>query len=115
MRFWPVFPYLGVLPLATILAGIAPSVQAQTDLDAFMQHVLARRDENWKKLQQYILEERERIELRGPSDEPVWGERREYAWYIRDGFFVRSPLKSNGVEVGEAERRKFEAEFLSRE
>jgi hypothetical protein len=44
----------------------------------------------------------------------VWGERREYAWYIRDGFFVRSPLRFNGVEISEAERRKSEADFLSR-
>ena len=29
---------------------------------------------------------------------PIWGERREYTWYIRDGFFVRSPIKFNGVD-----------------
>ena len=32
---------------------------AESDLDAFMQQVLAHRDDNWKKLQQYILDERE--------------------------------------------------------
>ena len=36
----------------------APS--AQSDLDALMARVLERRDENWKKLQQYTLNERER-------------------------------------------------------
>jgi hypothetical protein len=85
---------------------------AQTDLDAFMREVLAHRDDNWKKLQQYVLDEREVIELRGPGRVPVWGERREYTWYIRDGFFIRSPLKFNGVQIGEAERRKFEADYL---
>src|SRR5258706_1115207 len=93
---------------------IAPGIAAQSDLDAFMQQVVARRDDNWKKLQQYILDEREEIEVRGPAHISLWGERREYTWYIRDGFFVRSPLKVNGVAIGEADRRKYEAEYLQR-
>ena len=43
---------------------------------------------------------------------PLWGERRDYTWFIRDGFFVRSPVKFNGVTIGDAERRKFEADYL---
>jgi hypothetical protein len=86
----------------------------QNDLDAFMRQVLASRDANWKKLQQYVLDERELLELHGPGRVPLWGERREYTWYIRDGYFVRSPLKFNGVEIGDAERRKFEADYLHR-
>jgi len=86
----------------------------QTDLDAFMQVVLERRDENWKKLQQYILEEREEMQLRGPGRIPVWGEKREYSWYIRDEFFVRSPVKVNGVDVPEPDRVKYETEYLER-
>src|SRR5215468_313051 len=77
-----------------------------------MKQVVARRDDNWKKLQQYVFDEREQLELRGPNRAPIWGERREYTWYIRDGFFVRSPTKFNGVTIGEAERRKSEAEYL---
>ena len=77
-----------------------------------MRQVLVRRDDNWKKLQQYILDEREQVEVRGPNLQPIWGERRDYMWYIRDGFFVRSPVKFNGVEIGDAERRKYEEEFL---
>ena len=82
---------------------------AQTDLDAFMRQVLVRRDDNWKKLQQYVLDEHETIDVRGPSRLPLWGERRDYTWYIRDGFFVRSPVKVNGVTIAEGERRTFEA------
>ena len=105
-----------VAALAGGLAMTAPErLTAQTDLDAFMQQVVARRDDNWKKLQQYILDEREVIELRGPTRLPIWGERREYTWYIRDGFFVRSPLKFNGVEIADGERRKFEADYLRRQ
>jgi hypothetical protein len=106
---------LGPLAVAGMMAiGTASPKAADTDLDAFMRQVLARRDDNWKKLQQYILDERETIDVRGPERTPLWGERRDYTWYIRDGFFVRSPVKFNGVEIGEADRRKYEAEFLKR-
>src|SRR4051812_13003778 len=77
-----------------------------------MKQVVARRDDNWKKLQQYVFDEREQLEMRGPNRVPIWGERREYTWYIRDGFFVRSPTRFNGVTIGDAERRKFEADYL---
>jgi len=79
-----------------------------------MREVLARRDDNWKKLQQYVLDERERFQLNGPDKMPIWGERREYTWYVRDGFFVRSPVKFNGVAVSESERQKYEADYLKR-
>ena len=85
---------------------------AENDLDALMRLVVATRDDGWKKLQQYIFDERELLEMRGTSRIPIWGERREYTWFIRDGFFVRSPLKFNGVTIGEADRRKFEADYL---
>jgi hypothetical protein len=87
----------------------------QSDLDAFMAGVLARRDDNWTKLQQYILDERERVEIRGPGRTPIWGAVKDYTWYIRDGFFVRSPLRADGVAIGEADRRKYEEDFLRRE
>jgi hypothetical protein len=109
-------PFLAALLVCTAAGLLCThhAVSAQNDLDELMRQVLLRRDDNWKKLQQYVLEEREQIELRGSDLQPLWGERREYAWYIRDGLFVRSPTKFNGVEIGEEERRKYEAEFLRR-
>lgn len=101
-----------ILPL--VLVCTAAAVPAQSDLDAFMKQVIERRDDNWKKLQQYVLDERESIELRGPGGVPLWGERRDYTWFIQDGYFVRSPLKVNGVGIGESDRRKYEAAFLKR-
>ena len=97
--------------VAVLLVG---HVAAQTDLDALMRDVLTTRDENWKKLQQYVLDEREAIELRGPSQTPIWGEHREYTWFIRNGLFVRSPVKVNGADVSESERKKYEADYLKR-
>ena len=94
--------------LAALIVSRAAPLTAETDLDAFMQRVLARRDDNWRRLQQYILDEREQIVLRSDTRRPLWGERRDYTWYIRDGFFVRSPVRFNGVEISEPERRKYE-------
>lgn len=99
---------------AAVAFALAATVSAQTDLDALMRDVLSKRDENWKKLQQYVLDEREAIELRGPSKSPIWGEHRDYTWYIRNGFFVRSPVRFNGAPVGDADRQKYEAEYLKR-
>src|SRR5262245_39714168 len=88
---------------------------AQTDRDALMRDVLRPRDDVWRTLQSYVRDEHESFDLRGPARFPMWGERRDYTWYIRDGFFVRSPLKVNGAAVPEDERRKYEADFLQRQ
>ena len=107
----------GFVTLVTILAGapaFSPRLHAQNDLDAFMKDVVARRDDNWKKLQQYILDEREALVLNGPGGSRLWGEQRDYAWFIRDGFFVRSPVKVDGATVGDADRRRAEDQYLRR-
>jgi len=92
----------------------APAALAQTDLDVFMKDVVAQRDDNWKKLQQYILDEREEIILNGPGGTRLWGEQKDYTWFLREGFFIKSPLTANGATVGEADRRKFEDEYMRR-
>src|SRR5262245_35300235 len=96
-----------------LVATIQP-LPAQSDINALMKNVLPRRDDNWRKLQQYILDEREEVQLTGPSRRPLWGEKKEYTWFIREGFFVRSPLKVNGGTVSERDRRKYEDEFLAK-
>lgn len=107
---------LAALCCLALLAAIVPGrVAAQSDLDAFMERVLARRDDNWKKLQQYVLEEKEAWDLTGPGGLPLWGMRREYSWFIRQGVFVRSPVTANGVALSEADRRKAEEDWLRRE
>jgi hypothetical protein len=104
----------GLLTASVPLSSAPRDVPGQSDLDAFMQKVVARRDENWKKLQQYVLDETEVVQVRGPSQLPVWGDKREYTWFIKEGYFVRSPLKANGVTIQEDERRKYEERYLRR-
>ncbi len=93
----------------------SPAAEQGSDLDALMERVLARRDENWKKLLQYVLEERETFVLTGPDGGRLYGFRRDYTWFLRQGVFVRSPLRADGVTVAEAERRQYEARWLRRE
>src|SRR4051812_18557821 len=108
-------PLLALLCLGCLASGLPAPLHAQSDLDAFMEKVLARRDDNWKKLQQYVLEEKEAFDVTGPGRFPLWGMRREYSWFIRDGIFIRSPVTADGVKVSEGDRRKAEEEWLHRQ
>src|SRR5688572_18806723 len=106
-----------VLAAGLVATSVAPRAQAPTpapttDLDAFMSRVLQRRDDNWKKLQQYVLEERETFQLTGPGATLLYGVRRESTWFPRDGRFIKSPLRINGVTISEEDRRKAEAAWM---
>ena len=103
-----------LLILAVVVAAATAS-SAQTDLDAFMSQVLTRRDDNWKKLQQYVLDEDETFLLTGPDAQRLYGSHREYTWFPRDGVFIRSPVKADGVSISEDERRKAEERWLREE
>jgi hypothetical protein len=87
----------------------------QTDLDEFMERVLERRDENWKKLHDYVLDETERFEILGPANARLHGMRRDFTWYVRDGFLIRSPLRFDGVTIPEQDRRSYEDRWMSEE
>jgi hypothetical protein len=100
---------------ATVVCAGAVAPLAQTDLDALMGRVLLKRDDNWKKLQQYVLEERETMDVTALDGRKVYGFKREYQWFPRQGFFIKSPLTSDGVTIGEDERRRQEARWLARE
>lgn len=107
-----------VLAAAALSAQQTPAPKAApalTDLDAFMARVLEKRNENWRTLHDYILSERETFEILGPADIPLHGLRREFHWFIRDGYLVRSPVRSNGVVISDEDRRKYEERWLQRE
>ena len=107
---------LAVFAAFVALVVTLPARQAAgTDLDQLMERVLARRDENWKKLQQYVLDERETFDLAGPGGVRLYGFRRDYTWFLREGVFIRSPLRADGVTLSEEQRRKAEADWLRNE
>jgi hypothetical protein len=95
--------------------GATSGAPAPTDLDTFMQRVLLRRDENWRKLHDYILSETETFTIDGPGQLPLNSFRREYAWYVRDGYLIRSPVRFDSVAIADAERRKYEEDWLRHE
>jgi hypothetical protein len=84
-------------------------------LDAFMEKVLARREVNRTTLNQYVLDETEAFEILGPGRWPLHRQKRDFTWYVRDGMHVRSPLRVNGVAVGETARNQYEADWVRRE
>ncbi len=112
-------PLILVILAVLCFAAAAASPSAQpfpqsSDLDALMTRVLARRDDNWKKLQQYTLNERETVQVTALAVFRVFGFEREYLWFPRAGFFVRSPLEADGVAISEERRREEEERWLAR-
>jgi hypothetical protein len=93
----------------------AQAPQAVNDLDAFMRQVLERRDETWRRLHDYVLDETEQFRILGPGGVALHGMKREFTWYVREGFLIRSPLRFDGVTLSEAERRKYEQHWLEEE
>jgi hypothetical protein len=101
-------------------AAFSPVVRAggqkpPNDLDAFMAKALERREVNRKTLKEYILTEVERIEILGPGRVPLHRLKREFLWYVRDGMHVRSPVRFDGVPIGDADRRQYEDQWIRRE
>ena len=86
-----------------------------TDLDRFMASALLRRDIDRKTLSDYVLDEVESFEVLGAGRIPFARMRYEYTWYVRDGVHVRSPVKFNGVPIGETERRAYEDRWVKSE
>jgi hypothetical protein len=106
---------LAALLLAAASASSPAATSArETDLDRFMAAVLAQRDENWKKLQQYVLDERETADVLGPGKARLFGLDREYTWFIKEGVFVRSPVRIDGVTLSDKDRRAAESEWIAR-
>jgi hypothetical protein len=118
----------------------AKAADDRSDLEAFIKQVLTRRDDNWKKLQQYTLEEDETFQVSALNGRKLYGFKREYSWYpstalgtgpqdpstvpaggpstslgAGDPIFIRSPISADGVKVSEADRRKAEARWLKQE
>ena len=88
---------------------------AQSDLDELMARVLANRDQSWRTLQEYLLDERESFRLVGPDGSPMFGIQKDFVWVARDGRAVRSPVRVNGVAIGDQARRREEARWQADE
>ena len=107
---------IGAAGSATGQDGAAAQARGDdNELDRFMEQVLARRDENRIERRQYVFDETERFTVTGYDGEVYNAFAREYVWYRRDGVFVRSPVRIDGVTPSEADWRRYEAEWLEAE
>ncbi|MFP5380178.1 MAG: hypothetical protein ACLGHP_10615 [Vicinamibacteria bacterium] len=84
--------------LAIAIVFLPRAAAAQSDIDALMSRVLANREASWRRLQDLLLTERERLSLVGPDGGRLFGMDREYAWVAREGKAIRSLTRVNGVE-----------------
>ncbi len=102
-------------PASAQPAPAKPSATPANELDAFMEKVLKRREVNRQTLEQYVLDESEQVEVLGPARMPVFRQKREFTWYVRDGLHVRSPVRFDGVTVGDDKRKEYEEHWAQRE
>jgi hypothetical protein len=86
--------------------------QIESDLDSFMEKVLKRREINWNELHGYVFSEKEILEIKGIKIPAIENFRREYVWFVRDGYLVRSPVRVNGVKVSKEEQAQAEDQWL---
>jgi hypothetical protein len=96
------------------LLSIVPVQEAAEDIDAFMKKVLENRSVNWEKYHDYFGRERARLSIEGKLDETIQGFEREYLWFVKDGYVVRSPVSVDGVPVSSEEREREEADWIER-
>ena len=114
--------FLGTILTIALCSGAVSAQQKpaakpapKSDLDAFMERALARREITKRVLNDYILDESEEFEVLGPSRMRLFRSKRDFTWYVREGMHVRSPLKIDGVSVPEDERDRYEDRWMRRE
>ena len=99
---------------AGVHASSSGAAQPGNEIDRFMERVLENRDASWRRIGDFVLREVLTLDVDGPAGLPIAGFRREYEWYVREDVVVRSPRRFDGVDIGEAERREYEADWLRR-
>ena len=92
---------------------VGVGAQEQNELDRFMARVLEQQGRNAASHLEYVLDEQAEVRFTGPDRDFRF--RGDFTWYARDGVFVRSPLRLDGVPIGAEERRAYEARWLERE
>jgi hypothetical protein len=106
---------LGFPVLSAPQTPAKPTAPPSNELDAFMEKVLKRREFNRQTLEQYVLDEAEQVEVLGPGRMLLFRQKRDFTWYVRDGLHVRSPVRFDGVTVGDADRKQYEDAWEKRE
>jgi len=85
------------------------------ELDDFMAKVLKKRDIDWERLHNYIFSSTEILEIKKGEIPALENFRREYIWYVRDGYLVRSPVRIDGVKISAGERAEAVEKWINDE
>ena len=86
------------------------------DLDEFMEKVMQKRQADAENLRDYVFSEREVLDVRDGSEiAALVSYRREYVWFVRDDYLVRSPVRIDGVKVSAEEQMKAEKEWVKKQ
>ena len=102
---------------ALLLFFIVPDSLTQehneTEIDAFMRKALETRARDWDRRYDYVFRETEELRIQGDiGDAPFAGFTREWAWYVKDGYLVRSPISVDGMPVSEEKRLRAEEGWI---
>ena len=87
---------------------------AMNDLDEFMAKVMQKRWADAENLREYVFNEREALNVEIDTKiASQWSYRREYLWFVRDDYLVRSPVLIDGVKVSAKEKSAAEEEWIN--
>jgi len=104
-----------LLSLAMAAATQLPTDGRLDDVDAFMEKVLEQRDVNWNDFYNFFCTETAELRIDGSIEgAPMQGFRRQFLWFVRDGYLVRSPVSVDGVQVSAEDKKKSEDEWIER-
>lgn len=101
-----------VLVAAVALASATPTARTPAnDIDTLMERVLENRYTAWRTLGDFTLRSSLAVDLDAPLEFPYARLRREYEWYVLDGVAVRSPVRTDGLDIGPDDRRDAEEDW----
>ena len=89
----------------------AQAAPGGNEIDQLMKRVLDNRYTSWQQLGDFTFRHILTVEVDAPLEDPISGIRREYEWYVTDGVAERSPVRIDGIDIDEDERRDAEDEW----
>ena len=105
-------------PSAAPRARESPAAANANEIDRLVKDVIDRRQAaEWRRLGDFVLREALVVAIDAPRSSPLAGFRRtrEYEWFVRNGWAIRSPGRVDGVVVGEERRRGYERDWWREE
>lgn len=115
-KIWRTLPHTTAALLLLFFASFI-NAQEQTknesEIDAFMRKAIETRSKDWDKRYDYVFREVEELKISGDiGDAPFAGFVKEWSWYVKDGYLVRSPISVDGMPVSDEERERSERRWI---